>query len=67
MRHLKKYLQYIINTNGNATLANFDDDWEPIGPMVRAELHREALVQVTDKRMSLTTLGQQLLDSKDIK
>lgn len=37
--HLQKYLVYIANT-GQVPLAadNFDDDWEPIGPMVRRDL-----------------------------
>lgn len=35
---LVQYLQYIYNTGGNCTIAIFDDDWEPIGPKVRAEL-----------------------------
>jgi hypothetical protein len=32
--HHKEYLQYVINTGGYATVANFDEDWEPIGPML---------------------------------
>ncbi len=34
----RQYLQYIENTAGNATVAQFDDDWEPIGPMVRRDI-----------------------------
>ena len=35
---LLKYLQYVENTSGNVDIAGFDDDWEPIGPMVRREI-----------------------------
>jgi hypothetical protein len=43
--HLRKYVEYIRNT-GREPLAVelFDDDWEPIGPRVRAELVRAGLV-----------------------
>lgn len=39
VEHLKKYVQYIRNT-GRVPLKveHFDDDWEPIGPMVRRDL-----------------------------
>ena len=36
--HLQKYLDYIKNTGGSPKIEHFDEDWEPIGPMVRLEL-----------------------------
>lgn len=44
--HLQKYIDYIRNT-GHVPLENakFDDDWEPIGPMVRAELKKHRLIE----------------------
>lgn len=34
----KRAIQYVINTGGNCTVAIFDDDHEPIGPMLRKEI-----------------------------
>lgn len=48
MKHLQKYLQYIKNTGIQLTTDQFDDDWEPIGPMVRGDLVREKLVTEVD-------------------
>lgn len=43
--HLKKYVDYIRNT-GQAPLpvGAFDDDWDPIGPRIRAQLEAEGLI-----------------------
>lgn len=54
---LKQYLQYVVNTGGYATVAGFDDDWEPIGPMVRRELMPRYIIEGQDGQLGLTTEG----------
>jgi len=44
----KKYLEYITNTGGSPTIAMFDDDWEPIGPRVRADMEKQGLIQISN-------------------
>lgn len=38
MSHLSKYVQYIRNVGRPVKFEEFDDDWEPIGPMIRKDL-----------------------------
>lgn len=54
--HLIQYLQYVKNTGGNATVAAFDDDWEPIGPKLRADLMPAYIVEKNGK-LDLTEAG----------
>ena len=54
---LRQYLQYVIHTGGNATVAGFDEDWEPIGPMVRRELVPTYLIE-EDGKLKLTNAGK---------
>lgn len=58
--HLKQYVRYIRNT-GRAPLAVavFDEDWEPIGPRVRADLTRAGLVTEDADGLRLTAAGEQ--------
>jgi hypothetical protein len=44
-RHYRQYLQYVINTGGTATISGFDEDWEPIGPMLRRDLMPTYMVE----------------------
>lgn len=62
--HLIQYLQYIVNTGGNATVDGFDDDWEPIGPTLRRELMPEFVVE-TDGKLALTEAGKAALSAGD--
>ena len=58
--HLIQYLQYIHNTGG-VTAAQFDDDWEPIGPAVREQLVPTYVVEdATDKKLMLTPEGESI-------
>lgn len=57
---LKQYLEYIRNTGGNATVAIFDDDWEPIGPMVRRIMIPTYAV-VRDGKLELTEAGRRIV------
>lgn len=47
-----KYLQYLKNTGESVTPEMFDEDWEPIGPMVRKDMEREG-VMVVDSESGL--------------
>ncbi len=54
---LKKYLEYIRNTGGNATINDFDDDHDPIGSLVRADIEGYFVVN-SDGKLELTELGK---------
>ena len=47
----EKYLQYIKNTGGSPKIEEFDDDWEPIGPMVRKDMKHAGLIEEKDGRV----------------
>jgi hypothetical protein len=44
IENLQKYLEYIDNTGG-VTTEQFDEDWEPIGAIVREDLFKAGLAQ----------------------
>ena len=56
--HQKQYLQYVINTGGNATVATLDDDYEPIGPMIRRDLMPAYIVENAAGKLELTEAGK---------
>ena len=60
--HLARYVQYIRNT-GRVPLASemFDEDWEPIGPSIRADMARHGLIEESNNDILLTTAGEALL------
>jgi phage terminase large subunit-like protein len=59
---LAEFLAYVRNTNGGATIANFIEDWEPIGSMVWDELQTGGLARVGQTgRLELTEAGARLL------
>ena len=66
----RRALEYVLNTKGNATIERFDEDHEPIGPMLRKEImpafvdvdHNGSL-RLTSRGFSvLTDEGQPNLD-----
>lgn len=61
MEALKEYCQYIVNTGGYATVAAFDDDFDPVGPMVRRDLIPTYAVENADGKLELTEAGRALL------
>lgn len=63
MKHLIQYCRYIVNTGGNATIVGFDDDWEPVGPMVRRDLIPKYAVENADGKLELTDAGRALLEA----
>lgn len=62
-KDLIQYLQYVQNTGGNATVAQFDDDWEPIGPMLRGELMPTYITEMPDGKLALTEAGKAALQA----
>lgn len=63
--HLKKYAQYIRNTAQRPlAAAAFDEDWEPIGPRVRADMERAGLIEQWAGGLMLTDAGEALIAAK---
>lgn len=50
----KKYLEYITKTGGSPKVEWFDEDWEPIGPGIRARMEIEGLIYEKDGCLYLT-------------
>lgn len=53
----RRALLYILNTDHTATIANFDDDHEPIGPALRSVLVPMYMAPRADGRLLLTETG----------
>lgn len=51
MTHLDKYIEYLHNTGGSVTVAEFDEDWEPIGFRVRKDLLENGMIHYQDGRI----------------
>ena len=62
--YLRKYIEYIRNTGGEPTLAWFDEDWEPVGPTVRADLLNEGVAEESDGKIRLTEAGRRALEQE---
>jgi hypothetical protein len=59
----RKALQYIVNTGGNATREQFDEDHDPIGPRLWASLVSQGLATFGDDRIvKLTDHGRKMLE-----
>lgn len=49
-----EYIQYLRNAgDGSVSTAAFDEDWEPIGPRVRADLVREGRCYEADGKIHI--------------
>lgn len=58
---LDRYVQYIKNTaQVPLKTAHFDEDWEPVGPMVREKLVAAGFITESDGGILLTERGQTL-------
>lgn len=44
----EKYTEYLRNVGRPVHVAEFDMDWEPIGPLVRAEMEQEKIILCKD-------------------
>lgn len=64
--YLQRYVEYIGNT-GRVPLptAMFDEDWEPIGPMVRARLKAAGLIEETEGGITLAAPPGAEKDTED--
>lgn len=60
--YFRRYLQYIENTGGKPTVEQFDDDWEPIGPMLRAQLMNLDWIIQLEGSVSLLPAGRAALE-----
>lgn len=49
----KRAIEYIKNTGGNPEVAWFDEDHEPIGPMLRDQLIKAGLIRIAGDRIEL--------------
>lgn len=58
-------LAYVVNTRETATVAHFDDDHEPIGPILRERLVPRFLREGPDGRLKLTGEGLKALFDLD--
>ena len=47
------YIQYISNVGGRISTDRFDDDREPIGPRVRADMVKDGFAKEEDGHISL--------------
>lgn len=53
MNRFQKYIEYIKNTGGSSRVELFDDDWKPIGPMVRRDMHQARIIYEKDGKLFL--------------
>lgn len=54
----KRAIEYIKNTGGNPEVAWFDEDHDPIGPMLRNQLIEAGLIRIVDSKIELIALCQ---------
>lgn len=57
----RRALEYVRNTDGNVTIAGFDDDHEPIGPRLRARIMPEYVVAGAHGKLFVTRAALALL------
>ena len=63
--HLKEFAEYIVNTGRRPLAVDlFDDDWEPNGPKIRAEMEAAGLLEQSLGGLALTDKGESLADQK---
>lgn len=59
-------LRYVANTAGNANISDFDEDHEPIGPSLRAQLMPTYVTEhdgIPNAGLRLTEAGLAALDA----
>lgn len=60
---LVQYCQYVRNTGMDPLpTAFFDDDWEPVGPLVRPRLVNAGLITDDETGIRLTDAGEAAID-----
>ena len=63
---LNEYLEYINNTGGSPEVKWFDDDYEPIGEMVRTDMRTEGLIVQREGKIFLTDKARNLLTENNV-
>lgn len=65
-RH-KTQVEYVRNTNGHATVADFVDDWTPVGRQLWNDLVADGMAYAADQNgtIRLTSAGHDLLNHGD--
>jgi hypothetical protein len=58
---LLRALEYVRNTGETATVAAFDDDHEPVGPLLRADLV-PTYIEIRAGVLKLTIQGREAID-----
>lgn len=53
----REAIQYVRNTGETVTIEQFDDDHEPIGPMLREEIIPLFVVPGSDGKLKVTQAG----------
>jgi hypothetical protein len=53
----RQAIQYVRNTAESVTIAQFDDDHEPIGPKLREEIIPLFVIPGPDGKLKLTQAG----------
>lgn len=57
----KRALEYIRNAGGSPTVEQFDDDHEPIGRLLRADLHGYIEIDIAERKISLSKDGNEAI------
>ena len=52
--YYQQFLDYIRNTGGSPLIEWFDEDWEPIGQIIRGELKTRNLIYEKDGKVYLS-------------
>lgn len=53
VNYMEKYIKYINNCGGKVSVSNFDDDFEPIGTLIRAKLINQGLIIQSDNVLTI--------------
>jgi len=51
--YYQRYLDYIRLSGGKPSITWFDEDWEPIGPIVREEMVAQGLISEVDGHLQI--------------
>jgi len=55
-----RYVEYIKNCGEKCLVLWFDEDWEPVGPMVRCAMAEAGLIEINNCEISLKTANKSL-------
>ena len=55
MGDFKRQIEYIKNTGGSPKIEWFDDDHDPIGPILRSDMKKADVIRECDGKLFLKT------------